>query len=396
MAGVPRLLVTNRVVVPATVLSVSSEQTSAPRAWLKDQLRSKTWRSKIGYNPHALLSDQLPFLDNGVARLAQLTVGNYATPALYAAHVTTQMNAVAVTNTYLCSYDSGTLKFTIARATGAGTFGLPFATGATTRSTHPDLGFASTDLTGGTTYTAGSVSYKSREFVTADFGSALTVLAGIVINHNLGASGTITQQGHTVDSAAGWAAPDVSDVLAGDATIRIVFRASASKRYWRLLINDVSTNALGYSEVGIWFAGPYTQPSISYGIGFEKHWEELSQIAVAMGGAHFQDERPRRPVWALSWLEAPEADRASLAAAFALVPAGKCFFISSTRSTRRRTRSTSSPPRASLSSSSRASTSRFPSPSPAPSGKPCPFQPPRPSPQTSATGPSGSATPSVR
>src|SRR4030042_1550463 len=173
MAGIPRLLVTNRVMAPATTLSASSEQTSAPRAWLKDPLRSKTWRSKLGYNPHVLLSDQLPFLDAGVARLAQLTPGNFATPALYAAHVTTQMNAVAVTNTYLCSYDAGATKFTIARATGAGTFGLPFATGATTRSTHPDLGFASTDLTGSTTYTAGSVSFKSREFITADLGSPL-------------------------------------------------------------------------------------------------------------------------------------------------------------------------------------------------------------------------------
>ena len=327
MAGIPRLCVTNRIQAPATILSASSAATGSPVSRLKDQLRSKTWRSKLGYNPHALLSDQLPFLDAGVARLAQLTPGNFATPALYAAHVTTQMNAVAVTNTYLCSYDAGTSKFTIARATGAGTFGLPFATGATTRSTHPDLGFASTDLTGATTYTAGSVSFKSREFITADFGSALTVLAGIVVNHNLGTSGTITQMGHTVDTAAGWAAPDVSDVLAGDASIRIAFRASASKQFWRLLINDCG-NSLGYSEVGIWFAGPYTQPTVSYAIGFTKAWEELSDVTVAISGAHFQDEKARRPTWGLQWSEVGEADRAALAAAFALVPKGRCFFFS--------------------------------------------------------------------
>ena len=116
-------------------------------------------------------------------------------------------------------------------------------------------------------------------------------------------------------------------MLAGDANIRIAFFADPNKRYLRLLINDVG-NALGYSEVGIWFAGPYTQPTVSYAIGFTKTWEELSEVSVAISGAHFQDEKARRPTWNLAWSEVGEADRAALAAAFALVPAGRCFFFS--------------------------------------------------------------------
>ena len=153
--------------------------------------------------------------------------------------------------------------------------------------------------------------------------TAAAVLAGIVINHNAGAGGTFTLQGNATDA---WAAPTVDQTLSGDAAIRIAFIATQTLRWWRLVINDCG-NALGYGEVGVWFAGPYTQPGFSYSIGFSLTWEELSGIATTPSGAHWHDERPRRPVWALSWSEMPEADRALLAAAFALVPSGKCFLF---------------------------------------------------------------------
>jgi hypothetical protein len=66
---------------------------------------------------------------------------------------------------------------------------------------------------------------------------------------------------------------------------------------------------------------------VSYAIGFSKKWEELSEVSVTPSGAHWQDERPRRPVWSLHWSEVLESDRAALAAAFAFVPKGKCFFF---------------------------------------------------------------------
>lgn len=325
-----RLLYTNRAQAPATVLSVSSEQGGSPRSWLKDESRGLKWRSLVGWNPHALLNDQLTFLDNGVARTAQLTVGNYSTPTAFAAHVTARLNSVAVTNTYLCSYNSGTSKYTIARATGAGTFGLPFATGAAVaagRSCHLDLGFASTDVTGATTYTAGNVSYKSREWITVDLGSALAVTAGVVIEHNLGSGGTITQQGHSADTAAGWAAPTVSDVLAGDATIRLAYRSSNAQRYWRLLVDDVQSNTAGYTEIGIWYVGDHAEPSVGWSVEFTKTPVPLSTIVQAISGATRRDERPARWVYEMSWLEVPEADRAKLAAWVAAAPIGKPSFL---------------------------------------------------------------------
>jgi hypothetical protein len=320
-----RLLYTNRLAAAATVLAASSEQAGTPRRWLKDQDPGLRWRSRPGWNPHALLGDQLTFLDAGVARTAQLAAGsNYATPGLYAAHVTTQMNAVAVTNTYLCSYNSGSGAFTIARATGAGTFGLPFATGAAVtagRSAHPDLGFASTDLTGSTSYTAGSASYKGREFITVDLGSALQVQAGVVKWHNLGTGGTVRLLGSTVDTAAGWRSPDYDVPLAGDATIRISY-LDGTRRYWRLLIDDVSSNALGYSEVGLAFVGPYDEPSKGFiGDAYQIQDQELSTIVTAISGAHKRDARGVAQAFSLTW-KAIATDRAKLEAWAASCPVG--------------------------------------------------------------------------
>jgi len=321
MAGIPRLLVTNRVMAPATTLSASSEQTSAPRSWLKDQLRSKTWRSKAGWTIVAGFNDKIDFNRGGV-KVATLTAGTYATAALLATEIVARLEAADATPVWACSYSGSTFKFTVSSDLA---FTLLWSTGANTATAcHKELGFAVADTGSAITHTGASAVYTSRHYLKADFGSALGLQAGVVINHNAGTGGTLTLQGNAADA---WASPSVSQALAGDATIRIAFLAAVETyRFWRLLIDDCG-NSLGYGEVGIWFAGQYTQPTISYAIGFEKRWEELSEVAVAIGGAHFQDERARRPVWGLAWSEVPEADRAALAAAFALVPLGKCFFF---------------------------------------------------------------------
>ena len=327
MAGQPRLNVTNRIAAAATLLSASSEQPSAPKAWLKDQLRSKTWRSKLGWNVRAGENDKLDFTEGVTGdATATLTAGNYATGAALATEIQTQMDAAATDNTYTVTYSGSTNKFTIARATGTATFGLEWATGANaTTSIGRDLGFdVSADDTGLLSYEGDNASFKSREWVKADLGSPRSVASGIVINHNLGAVGTIRLQGNATDV---WTSPTVDQLLTGNADIRIAYIAEQSLRYWRLLIDDVSSNTAGYSEVGIWSSGPNTQPTVGYSIDFALQWQQLSEVSVAISGAHFQDERPQRPVWSLVWSEVPEADRALLRAALKAVPRGKSFFF---------------------------------------------------------------------
>ncbi len=236
------------------------------------------------------------------------------------------MNAVAIDNTYTVTYSSSINKFTVVRATGTDTFGLEWATGANAAtSVGRDLGFdVSADDTGLLSYEGDNASFKSREWVKADLGSALSVASGIVINHNLGAVGTIRLQGNATDV---WTSPTVDQVLAGNAEIRIAYIAEQALRYWRLVIDDVSSNPAGYSEVGIWSSGAYAQPTMNYSVDFVLDWQQLSEVSVAISGVHFQDERAQRPVWSLIWSTVPEADRALLRAAFKAVPRGKSFFF---------------------------------------------------------------------
>lgn len=328
MAGKPRLVVVNRIMAAVAVLSASSEQASAPKVWIKDQLRSKGLRFKLGWNIRAGENDKLDFTEGTTGdATATLTAGNYATGADLATEIQTQMNTAATDNTYAVSYSSSTHKFTIARATGTASFGLEWATGANAAtSVGLDIGFdTSADDAGLLSYEGDNAAYKSREWLKADLGSALSVAVGIVINHNLGAAGTIRLQGNATDV---WTSPTVDQLLAGDAEIRIAYITEQSLRYWRLLIDDVASNTAGYSEIGIWSSGPYTQPSVSYSIDFTLGWQQLSEVNVAISGAHFQDERAQRPVWSLVWGEIPDADRAALRTALKAVPRGKCFFFS--------------------------------------------------------------------
>jgi hypothetical protein len=320
MAGVTRLCVTNLVQAVASVLTASSALAASPVTRLRDQLRSKTWRSAVGWTVVAGVNDKLDFSD-GTTRAATIAAGTYATGALMAAALQTAMNAVSTT--CVVSYSGATFKFTISRT---GTLSLLWSSGANaTTNCGKDFGFSTAaDQTGSSSYTAPNVAYQSRQWLKADFGSALGVQAGIVINHNSGAGGTYTLQGNASDA---WTAPSLTQALAGDATIRVAFLGSLQTfRWWRLLIEDVQ-NPLGYSEVGIWYAGPYVQPTVTYAAGFAKRWNELSEVSVGISGAHFQDERPRQAAWALQWIEIPEADRATMAAAFALVPRGRNFFF---------------------------------------------------------------------
>lgn len=326
MAGIPRLCVTNRIQAPATVLTASSSQTGHPVSWLKDQLRSKTWRSAIGWTIVAGENDKIDFDYFGhVGTLtATIAAGTYATGALLSAAIVAALEAAAPAPVWTCSYNVVVAgKFTIGADV---TFVLYWLSGpSTATSCHKDLGFAVADSVPlAIAWTGATAVYQSRHWLKADLVTAAEVLCGIVVNHNSGSGGTYTLQGNATDA---WSAPTVNQALAGDANIRIAYIATQTLRYWRLVIDDPG-NALGYGEVGIWFAGPYTQPTVSYAIGFTKKWEELSEVTVAISGAHFQDEKARRPTWSLAWSEILEADRAALAAAFALVPAGRCFFFS--------------------------------------------------------------------
>lgn len=321
MTTVPRWLYPNRVWDSAAVLTSSSINSGQPLAWLKDQLRSKTARTSIGWDVDAN-NGKLDF-NNGSNLTATIASGNYAAGADLATAVQTALTAAYGTGVWTVTYSPSTHKFTITHSLTA--FVLKWSTGTNAAiSIGKDLGFdTSSDSGSSTTQTGANAVYQSRKWFKADFGSPLSAQAGVVINHNAGAGGTFTLQGNATDA---WSAPSFPQVLAGDATIRIAFFATQTFRWWRLLIDDTG-NTAGYSEVGIWFVGPYIQPSVTYSIDFHEEPQDLSETAMSVGGATFLTQRSQQQTWSLNWAEIPDADKVLLRAAADAHPVGKPFFM---------------------------------------------------------------------
>jgi hypothetical protein len=308
----------------SATLYASSQQSALPVAHAIDRLRSRIWASKLGYNVVAGFNDRLDFTEGGVAYAASLTAGNYATPALFAAHVQTQLNAVAPANTYTATWSTTAYKITIGRATGSATLALPFATGANvTRSAHIDLGFASTDVTGATTYTGGLVTYHSREWIVADLGAATALTFAGVVDSNLAAAGTITAQGHTSDA---WTAPDYSQALTYSSPFATYAGTMASKRYWRFLIADVA-NPQGYSSLGVAWLGTTFTPAAAYRHGWTNGREEMSGLSESETGAGYVDLRPSRDGLAIEWGSATQADLTSFQTALDSLRVGVPFWL---------------------------------------------------------------------
>lgn len=76
-----------------TSLEASGEDPAHPVRSVRDQLPSRTLRSRLGWNVSPLLNGALDFREDTVERTAFLTRGNYPTPADYATHVTAAMNS---------------------------------------------------------------------------------------------------------------------------------------------------------------------------------------------------------------------------------------------------------------------------------------------------------------
>jgi hypothetical protein len=79
-----------------TLLTASSTVSGRSVRWLRDQARSKTWRSATGWSFVQRFNDELAFNEDTYRRIAYVTPATYATGALAAAEIQTGMNAAGI------------------------------------------------------------------------------------------------------------------------------------------------------------------------------------------------------------------------------------------------------------------------------------------------------------
>jgi hypothetical protein len=309
----PRFAWQNFLQFAGTTIAASSEQPTFKGKFSIDQLRSKQWRSKTGWTIVAGYNDKLDFTEGTTGdATATITAGNYATGALMAAEIETQMDAAATDNTYSVTYNASTNKFVIARDTGSDTIGLEWSTGSnTSTSIGVDLGFdVSADDTGATSYTADNASHQSRHRITYVLPQAQTVELGIVLDHNIDSTGTVTLHGNSSDS---WISPAFSQVLADsntDDTFRLDFFSEQTYRFWQLEFDDVQSST-GYNSIGVAFVGAYFQPSRAHAFEMAIDRVELTAIQLADQGAGFQNVKQAARQFSIEFMGMTNADKTS-------------------------------------------------------------------------------------
>ncbi len=324
MAAINRLMVANWIQAITTTLAASSAQVGFPVSNLRDQLRSRTVRTAVGWTVVAGANDAIDFqVDDGAKKTAFIAAGTYATGALYGAAVVAALTA-AEANGWTFAYNNAGLH--LCTIGGDVVFRLLWESGDyPATAAHKDLGFEIADTAFGLTRTGVNAVYQSRHYISAVLtGTAANpVQALIVVNHNSGTGGIYSVNAHESGGALLF-----DQVLAGDASVRVAYlAASYTPRYCQLVIDDCA-NPLGYAEAGIWYAGPYVETLRGQAAGWGKEMRPQNVLAFAVAGAHFVDQKPSRPAWtAINWPGQTEATRDLLMAALALVPAGTCFFF---------------------------------------------------------------------
>ena len=335
-----RLLWQNWCQLANSTVTASSQETGYPDDWLKDPLRSKTWRSKLGWTVVAGFNDKFDFLEGtSFYRASTLAAGTYASGTSMATQLQTKMNAIATSKTaastgvpFTVTYSSTAYKFTVTRAsTKVPKFGLRLKNGTNTNySVGPCLGFATTsDLlsvaSGTNSYTAQTRSYQSRQTLTFDLAAARDMQVAILHYHNIVSSGSVRLLADAANSATGWTTPALSTGLTlGDVAIQ--WLSTKSYRYWRFLINNTKQDD-GYTYVGIPYIGEYTQPSLGLSNRFSEGWFELSEIGYSDQGATYQLERDRGRKYSLTWVGLDTNERNKIKNMAAFTKVGRPFFF---------------------------------------------------------------------
>lgn len=224
-------------------------------------------------------------------------------------------------DTYTVEQNTTTSKFTFTRATGTSTFSLMFGTGPNkAQSFAIDLGFTETDKTGATSYEAGSIVIRSREWLKIDFGAATTINALAIAGSSMPGS-SMTLLGNDTDV---WTAPAFTIVPGGGPPI-VSQLFTETRRFWLLRLHDQVT---ADPKVGPMYLGGFVSPSICHSIRHQIDRDELSPVLRAIRGAHYYDARPKLYQWSMEWSHITIADRQILeAVADARPPASPFFFI---------------------------------------------------------------------
>ena len=124
------------------------------------------------------------------------------------------------------------------------------------------------------------------EWITIDggTGSTITATSAALVTHNLTSGCTVKVQGNATED---WNSPSVDETMTYSSGIMAAYFTSATYRYWRIAIYDISNT---YIEIGRAFIGIYLQMSFQPKAAFPLQYIDTSTKKYSLKGQVFGDE----------------------------------------------------------------------------------------------------------
>ena len=310
-------------------ITVTSEHVNFPKEKLQHRDFNKMWHSNHGAGSGwgnflivAAENDRLDFEDLGTTvRVAALTPGEYTADEL-AAHIETQMDATASTDTFTVEYLESSNKFKI--TDDAGIFELLWNSGANSgRSIATTIGFDdSADDTGADNYTADYVRIHSEERITGDLASIQDIYAMIIRGHNFQSAATV----EAIFSADNWTT--IAEAIAftvQDNILVLEWDTPKQYRYAGYRIKDVD-NPVFYVAAGVPYAGGQFQPETNFMGDGSIDRQDPSNVLPSENGQESSIQLDHFNVWAYSFHVKGLTEKGYFDALFNAMGNSKAFF----------------------------------------------------------------------
>jgi len=291
----------------AATVSVSSSKTGFPSSYAFDSFRFRRWITTGCFRVTS--SNKTLYINDGSNKTVTLTEGTYATGALLAAHIQTQLNASS-TN-WTVTYSTSTYKFTVGRSSGTAT--LRFT--QTTNAAWDMLGYLGVvDTSVGTGTAADAVRTHTSERMQIDLGSSQPCTAFLMIgpageDFSIPVGATVTLKAD--DLAANLdSSPALSLTLTPEATGIFKFlddQASYTYRHWRIdWIDRTNPNGPEYQICQVYLGDYVTFTARNLNLGFERQRVDPSKVFKSQSGVPYWSRRTK--FWSfknlnVDWLE---------------------------------------------------------------------------------------------
>ncbi len=330
MSKAVRFCQNNRAAVSGVVVTPSTEKSGFPVENALSAYRTLRWITTGCFR--VVSTNKKIYINDGSNKTITLTETTYATGALMAAHIQTQLNASS--SNWTCTYSTTTYKFTIGRSSGTAI--LRFT--VTTDASWDMLGYTLfVDTATSTGLAASEVRIHTSERVRFDLLASLSCPAFFVIgacdeDFTLSSAATQTIKGDDIEALLD-STPAIDQDLTREATGTFQFLDDLdaySLRYWQWEFIDRQNPNGPEFEIHNIYLGDYVTPvNRNLSNGFTRKLVDPSIVTRAVSGASFYGTKKK--YWTFSSMTMEEmtgSDRTEVERVFNEMGITTPFFVS--------------------------------------------------------------------